>query len=778
MTENRTSSGGPQGQSSTPPVNLVERLAGPLLSNVWVATSDNWTGNFYDRDAFKALNPMAGHYMSCALIQTGSRDRDTAHWLGGWLFVLDDVVTVKVVGSTDKEKQIAKADADALAPPPIYIVITSPGNHQYGYRLKPEYDLTRWRYFLAMIEAHPIFSNSAKQGDLIHYYRTETGANYRKGGFQTKLIQDYDGSEWALDDLAAYFGIDMSPAAVAAWAAPRPKGPRPGAGAFTPEVVREVLDIIPNHEPVLQVYDIKKGIPTPLATGDYMDRSTWTGIAHAIRNEGLDRDDWLAWNAKKGQREQDAGVPEYIWDTLPADSENDIGTLRIHIANIFGPDSDEYRRAGEICAQAKVKEEKVFDDVVDEPGMPPPAGFSATPFVLPDAKSIPPREWVYGQFYIRKYVSGLVAPGGVGKTSLAFVEALAMASGKELLGVQPRKRIKVWLWNGEDPKEELDRRLVGVCLHYGLTQADLEGYLFRDTGREKPLIVAKTVKGDIQVQAPVVKELVAEIKRLGIEVMVIDPFISCHQVPENSNDGIDAVVKSWGAVAEAAGCSVLLVHHSRKLMPGVERSGEDARGASAFRDGIRVLRIINAMGVPEATKWGVTKPRDYFRTTDDKGNMSAALASDDWYQFVSVGLGNGVAFPADGGTSIPEDWVGVVTKWSAPAGADLSIGPSEITAIWAAMKGRDWRHHWQGVPWIGGAVGKGLGLDVGVDAVGRVLAQNASTPEQLAARKRVREVVETGIKDKWLVLVEKPDRKSEMREFVAVGAMPDDVSAL
>jgi hypothetical protein len=53
---------------------------------------------------------------------------------------------------------------------------------------------------------------------------------------------------------------------------------------------------------------------------------------------------------------------------------------------------------------------------------------------------IPPREWLYGRHYQRGVVSGTVAPGGRGKSSLVMVEAVAMATCRNLLGEQPAAR--------------------------------------------------------------------------------------------------------------------------------------------------------------------------------------------------------------------------------------------------------------------------------------------------------------------------------------------------
>jgi AAA domain len=114
---------------------------------------------------------------------------------------------------------------------------------------------------------------------------------------------------------------------------------------------------------------------------------------------------------------------------------------------------------------------------------------AATAWVWRDPKTIPPREFMYGTHYIRKFVSaGFGAPGG-GKSSKRLVEALAMASCKPLLGIKPVQKLKVWYWNGEDPAEETDRRLAAACLHYGIKREDIEGYLFADSGRSTPIII-------------------------------------------------------------------------------------------------------------------------------------------------------------------------------------------------------------------------------------------------------------------------------------------------
>ena len=51
------------------------------------------------------------------------------------------------------------------------------------------------------------------------------------------------------------------------------------------------------------------------------------------------------------------------------------------------------------------------------------------------------------------------------RTDLAAVEALALATGRELLHDKPYGRSRVWLWHGEDPADELQRRIMAACLY-------------------------------------------------------------------------------------------------------------------------------------------------------------------------------------------------------------------------------------------------------------------------------------------------------------------------
>jgi hypothetical protein len=232
----------------------------------------------------------------------------------------------------------------------------------------------------------------------------------------------------------------------------------------------------------------------------------------------------------------------------------------------------------------------------------------ATPYNWKDPATIPQRDWLYGRLLLRKFVTATISPGGIGKSSLIAAEALAMVSGKDLLGVRPDERLRVWLWNLEDPQEETERKIQAAAIHYHMSPDDIGDRLLVDSGRDQRLVIAVTERNGAVIVQPIVDDLVAEIIARKIDVIVIDPFVSCHEVAENDNPAMDRVVKEWGKVADRGNCAVHLVDHTRKMGDATEVTTESSRGGSAKTDACRVVRVVNRMSERQAADAGVQPP--------------------------------------------------------------------------------------------------------------------------------------------------------------------------
>ena len=327
---------------------------------------------------------------------------------------------------------------------------------------------------------------------------------------------------------------------------------------------------------------------------------------------------------------------------------------------------------------------------------------SPTAFVWRDPGTIPPRPWVYGRHMIRKQVSVTVAPGGVGKSSLTILEAICLASGRQILGEWcPGEGLRAWVYNLEDPRDEMDRRVIAAMMHHRVAPEEIADRLFLDTGRERPLCTAMDIRGETMIVKPEIEALEAAIKSRGIDVLIVDPFVSSHRVSENASGAIDLVAKEWARLADRCNCAIELVHHTRKT-GGQEATTEDGRGSSALLGAARSGRVLNKMSEEMREQAGMKDEKGtIFGIDRDKANLAPAGARQ-WIRMISVDLGQG-------------DQVGVPEVWEWPdamagfTSKDLLAVQNEIDKRCAA--GRPPRFSDQTEEWAGHIVAEFLGMD-------------------------------------------------------------------
>lgn len=395
--------------------------------------------------------------------------------------------------------------------------------------------------------------------------------------------------------------------------------------------------------------------------------------------------------------------------------------------------------------------------------MHPPADelyeIAATPFAWIDPTKIPLRQWLYRPHYIRKFLSCTISTGGVGKSSLTISEALAMVTGRSLLGVEPQHPLRCWLWNGEDPTDELQRRIAAACMHYNIGRKDIGDRLFFDSGRLMPIVIAEDTRFGTHVAESAVRKIIETLCANKIDVLVIDPFVACHRVAENDNSGIERVAKALAHIADAADCAIMIVHHSKKT-GGNEATVDDSRGASALLAATRTARVLNTMQKTEAELLGVdvVDRRQHFRSDNGKMNLTRPAENADWFRIESVPLGN-----APGGLG---DEVGVVTRWVIPEDVHPRVGAEGIRKIQATLSVRGpWREdrrsrveHWAGEAFAGA-----LDLDI--------------------TKKTIVDWVSKGLKELtkqgYLTISQGYDSHRTLRWYVMAGKEPaDDVEVI
>jgi hypothetical protein len=366
-----------------------------------------------------------------------------------------------------------------------------------------------------------------------------------------------------------------------------------------------------------------------------------------------------------------------------------------------------------------------------------------------DPATIPARQFLHDRHYIRGTVSATIAAGGRGKTTRACYEAVSMAAGRDLTTGELllAGALRVGVLNGEEDQDELDRRLAATCLHYDLAQADLGGRLFAQSVRRNPLRLATMVKNIPTLNVEAVNRLRAFVRDNQLDVLIIDPLVSFHSVPENDNGAMDVLIKDgFGAIAEEMNSAVELCHHPGKPKAGqAETTVEDSRGASAVIWAVRSARVFNFMIPEEAAKLGIPEDqrRLHIRMANGKANMGP-LGTAKWMKLVVEVLPNGDEIACSSSWKPPDPFKGVATADMHKCRALAQTGAYRLDS--------------RSSDWVGYMVADVLNVDVAYGA------QN--DPKDIA---RIKQILHTWFKNKVLATEQHPDKNRKKRSFVVPG---------
>jgi hypothetical protein len=272
------------------------------------------------------------------------------------------------------------------------------------------------------------------------------------------------------------------------------------------------------------------------------------------------------------------------------------------------------------------------------------------------ATKIPPRPWAYGNFLLRGTAAVLGAVDGAGKGAIAVVMALAVITGKPLLGERVWRKGPVAIISYEDDVDEWHRRIAAACLHYDLDcETVLEGihFLHKPGGH-----VSFASIEDGKVTFPDSAQILRHLKDVGVVLLIIDPFNHAHELDDGNNNVM--VAKVAGEIArighETPAAVLALHHHLRK---GSSGAPDDLMGATSLRATFRSARILQRMTPDIADKMKITDPWRYIRIAGSKENYAPRPEKATWFKLISVPLGNCEVDPVypDG------DDVGVATTW-------------------------------------------------------------------------------------------------------------------
>jgi hypothetical protein len=364
-----------------------------------------------------------------------------------------------------------------------------------------------------------------------------------------------------------------------------------------------------------------------------------------------------------------------------------------------------------------------------------------------DPATIPPRKWLYSKQYILGHVSATIADGGVGKTNLSIAEGIALATGRNILGVDVPEPTNVLYWNGEEPLDEIERRIHAVCLRYGIDPTtELTNRFFMMSGLEPKhsILLATMQRGTLIFDEACIAGIEEVVTWLKIGLLILDPFVSLHRIPEGDNTNIEAVVGRLAVVANRCRIAIDIDHHVRKQQGHFgEVTVADARGATALVNKARTARVLNRMTPTQAQSAKVADHREYIRSDNGKANYAPPFAAT-WFKIVSIPLPNG-------------DNVGALEPWKHPGAFD-AVRPEHIDAVRATIRSNDnYRADPQSPQWVGYVIAQVTGLDARVDA----------------DRESIKKIIKTWIENAVLFKVPRKDETRRYRTYIAADPPPE-----
>jgi hypothetical protein len=271
-----------------------------------------------------------------------------------------------------------------------------------------------------------------------------------------------------------------------------------------------------------------------------------------------------------------------------------------------------------------------------------------------------PRQWlIIGQF-CRTFLSGLVAPGEVGKTTLRLTQAIELAIGRELLGMRIFGRRRVLVLSFEDDRTELHRRILAICKHHGIDPKELKGWLFCRDLNGGARLAELDAKGKRRQIGRLDGQIRRAIARTRCDLVILDPFVKLHALNESDNADMNFVCELLIKIAQDLNIAVDSPAHTHK---GVIQAGDaDARrGASAQRDAGRLDYTLTVMSEEEAEAFGIPadERKRHMRLDKAKANIVRAVKAR-WFRLASVRIDNATNEYPDG------DEVQAIERWEPP----------------------------------------------------------------------------------------------------------------
>jgi hypothetical protein len=298
-----------------------------------------------------------------------------------------------------------------------------------------------------------------------------------------------------------------------------------------------------------------------------------------------------------------------------------------------------------------------------QPTTPPPFDFAAASRLSPsEMQNIPDREFVLGSRFQPGTLTLGAGPAGVSKSTFVILSALSIAAGRSLTGELVGRSGRVLIYNAEDPRSEIMRRLIAMASFYGVpSDVVLDRVRVISGYDDRRLVFAerKERSGLIKAGADV-DALASFVIAEGIVHVALDPLVSLHRgLEENSAADMEALGDQLRRFAQRTGVSVDLIHHTVKNRSGQANqnagSADAARGSGAVMGFVRSAYTLMPMDQKDGADLGLSREQtaQLVRLDDAKRNYARRSAHEAWFELRSVLQTGEEIHPRDFGSSDP-----------------------------------------------------------------------------------------------------------------------------
>lgn len=197
--------------------------------------------------------------------------------------------------------------------------------------------------------------------------------------------------------------------------------------------------------------------------------------------------------------------------------------------------------------------------------------------------SVPVRQWIIKNWIPLLKVTLLYGDGGTGKTLLALMLAVAVALGRDFLGLKVTQG-RVYALLAENDETDTHISLSDICRHYGVGLGDLRGRARIASRSSFDNILMHFNKGTGK-HSDLFNQLLAEVTAFDADLIILETAADLFGGNENIRGEVRQFIAGCcEALAKQANAAVVLCAHPS--MTGL-RSGDGTAGSTAWNNSAR-----------------------------------------------------------------------------------------------------------------------------------------------------------------------------------------------